>query len=908
MTTASDVECDLRIASSLDGTWEFVTDPNESGVEAGWYESDAEWPDRTRSVEVPRAWEEIERFRGYAGTVWYRRTVTVDGEDLDGRDAVLRFEAVDYETTAWVNGRRVGSNRGGYLPFEFDATETFSPGENAVVVSVTDPANLAEIPHGKQGDPWYTRVSGIWQSVSLSLRPPTRIGAVRATPDLTTDHADVEVDVVGRSAAGDTLRCEIRASRDGEGAATATVPAADTAEAVLELEEPAYWTPSSPALYDLDVRLVDADGEVVDRVTDYFGMRRFEARDGAFYLNGEPIRLRGVLEQGYYPKTLYRPPDGDTYADEVTVAKDLGFNLIRKHLKPAHPDFLEEADRRGLLVWEEPANPTRFTQRSKEEVRAQLEGLVERDYNRPSVVIWSLYNEEWGIGHHDSEETLWTDEEKQAFLSNLYRETRQRDVTRVVCDNSGWAHVETDVNDFHRYFPSPDRAEAWEADVTHICHHPGDNYATTEYDDADAPIVVSELGSWGLGDVSALRDAYDGDPPWFSHDFLTDPLKRPDGLDDRFDESDLSEVFGGMAELETAWQRREFVSVKHVIEQMRRRERIAGYVLTELSDIEWEFNGVLDYLREEKAFHDEFRAVNRAVSLVVEPDRRAVRAGESVAFDAYVVNDTGDSLSGTVEWTLGGESAPTVEPGPVSTPVTVDPHSVRRVALGADAAVTLTASAAVETVELRVTARFSDRTVSTAEPLTAVDDADRGPPDATVFAEGAFASRLASRGVDVTHELGEGVDVAFAERFTPEIDQFATNGGAVVHVPTDDGEMVAGGPFSYRRVPEEESWVGVASFFYQDSPLLSDLCDGARLGWAFEGLYPHAVATDLDPSVDRVHAGYVEGWLANWGSPLVVCGQGAGSVTSCTFRVRDAYGTNPVATLLCDRLIRWLSD
>jgi len=889
---------DLRTRVALDGEWEFVTDPNQTGDDEEWYRSDSVWPDWKRSITLPHAWQEMDSYREYVGTAWYRRTVSVSAETVRNRRVFLGFDAVDYETSVWVNGEHVGDNAGGFLPFEFEVTDALSPGENVVCVSVTDPADLSEVPHGKQGAPWYTRVSGIWQSVRLEYRPETHVTNVRVTPDLETDSAVVEVDTCSADRAGTDLECEVRALRAGEPVTAARTAVTDRARVVLEFDDPSYWSPESPTLYDVEVRLL-REGSVVDRYEDYFGMRSFSSKAGQFTLNGEPMTVRGVLDQGYYPETLYRPPDEETFEREIDTAKQLGFNLVRKHLKPAHPDFLEYADRRGMLVWEEPAHADRYTDQSKAAITDQIAGLLERDYNRPSVVIWGLFNEEWGLGHHDTEETLWRDEEKQQFLADLYRRTRERDPTRLVCDNSGWAHVRTDVNDHHPYFRSPEQASSWEDVLDHLCHFPGDNYATTEFDETDAPIVISEFGTWGFPDVTTLRDHYDGDPPWFGHDFLSPQFKQPAEFDRRFEATDLPDAFDSRTALVEAWQRREFVSLKHLVEQMRRREQVAGYVLTQLSDVEWEFNGVLDYFRAEKAFDETFVRANSAVSVIVTPEPHAVWGGEDAAVAVTVVNDTGETLIGTVECSSAER------PAGGSQSLSVPAHSVAEVELAVP--VGTEPQETVSRTELIATFEYGSQTVTTREPVTVVDETALLSPDATVFAEGAFASNLAAAGVPVAHRLDESVDVVFTDELSDEILQFASDGGAVVQFPTRSGELTDSSHFSYEAVPQGESWVGTASFFYQSSPLLADVCDGGRLGWEFEGLYPDAVATELDRDRDQIHVGYVEGWIENWGSPFVVRDYGAGVLTPFTFTVRDQYGTNPVATLVCNRLIRSLS-
>ncbi|WP_101295578.1 glycoside hydrolase family 2 protein [Halegenticoccus soli] len=886
-----------RSPRSLNGRWEFSVDPDGAGEADGWHRPGASWPSETRDVSVPHAWQELDGLRDYAGIAWYRRTF--DAADAPGARRYLRFGAVDYEATVWLNGTRLGEHRDGYLPFEFDATDALRDGENVLVVRVVDPEDLSEIPHGKQGEPWYTRVSGIWQDVSLETRPETHVVSIRATPDLTDDAVEIEASV--RTSDGVDPRdvdAAVIVEREGaEVARNAATPGSDgTATATVNLDDPDYWTPETPALYDVRV-VLEADGETVDEARDYFGMRSVDAEGGRLYLNGEPLYVRGALDQAYYPDTLYRPFDDDLFEREIRTAKELGFNLLRKHIKPAHPDFLELADRLGILVWEEPANPSVCTERSKAAVRDQIRGLIERDYNRPSVVVWSLYNEEWGIGNPQglAEETsLWEDEEKQAYLAELYEEAKGWDPTRLVCDNSGWAHVATDLNDYHRYFVAPDRADAWSDDLDRIVAAPEDNYGATETDPGDAPILVSEFGTWGLCDVPAIEERYGGDPPWFSHDFLDEQLKRPEGVEERFESTDLSAVFGDFDALAETWQGREFVSIKRVIEEMRAREGIAGYVLTEFSDIEWEFNGILDYFREEKSFHDEFASVNGALAVRLDPRRRATWAGESLSVDAAVFNDTGEPLSGTLTLSAFGATE--------SREVDVDGFGATRVDSAFRIDVPDAPAARIEEVELELDAPAAS--AKTAEAVAVVPRAE-AEVEADAKAVYADSSRLADRlgefGYPVAASPAD-ADVAVVSTLSERIEEHVRAGKPAVLVPNEEGHMEPTDAVEYRELPETESWNLVASLFYHDSELLDGISVDRRPGWAFEGLYPYEVATGFGGD-ESIEVGYVEGWLANWSSPLVRADVGDGPLRICTFRVTERYGDQPVGTLLLNRLI-----
>jgi hypothetical protein len=916
-----------RTSRSLSGTWRFRLDPDAVGVEKGWTTSD--WTDENcLTVEVPHVWQEHETCRDYTGVAWYRRMVTVDTVP-DGHVALLRFGAVDYETTVWVNGVECGSNRGGYLPFEVDVTEALETGENVVTLRVDDPENIDEIPHGKQGDPWYTRVSGVWQDVSLQTRPETHVDDVQVTPDTDTDTVRADIDVAGFDADSSVdLATRVRVERDGDAVAESDSvaveadddPKTGSATTTIVLDDPDYWYPDNPVLYDIVVELVDEDNAgSLDSYEDYFGMRSVSFEGRRLYLNGEPLFIRGALDQGYYPKTLYRPCEDDLFEREIRTAKELGFNLLRKHIKPAHPDWVEAADRLGILVWEEVANPGRYTERSKREVREQARSLIERDYNRPSVIVWSLYNEEWGIGHHHDETYVWDDPEKQQVLGDLYEDAKSWDSTRLVCDNSGWAHVATDLNDYHQYFASPDRSAEWADMLDHVLTHPQENYAAEWTDPHETPVLISEFGTWGLCDTDRLRDLYDGNPPWFYHPFLVPEEHRggdldshhlhlesgvrrsPAGFDERYEETAFPEMFDGLDEATETWQWREFVSLKDQIEELRRRDEVAGYVITEWTDVEWEFNGILDYLREEKAFHNRFAEINDTVCVTAEPQSHVGWADEPFALDLSVVNDTGTGGDATVEWTVrdgdeavaSGVEETTLEPFgttglEVVSFVLEAPDGPRRL-----------------TVELTLDSEAGDATNS--EEIVVAPRALPTLQDVDLFVgDDALAERLRGARYPVVDDI-DAADVAVVTHVGDHVGEFVERGGSALLLPGPDEFKPQTNLFSYHELPPGENWNLASALYAQDSPFLADLTDGKRLGWAFEGIFPNAVATDLHRDSDEIHVGYIEGWMANWGSPLAFRRVGDGVACTCTFPLGRTYGDHAVATVLFDRLLAGLT-
>lgn len=866
-------------AVSLSGEWQFQTDPDDIGAAAAWYDRDETWAD-SQSVSLPHSWQERDELREYTGTAWYRKTFEFEDFVSDER-VVLVFGAVDYETTVWVNGQEIGTHEGGYLPFDFDVTDAVDPGENTVTLRVYDPEDMTEIPHGKQGDPWYTRVSGPWQSIDLVTVPETHVESVRVTPDISDDSATFEVSIHSPRASPPNLdgeyELEVTIAREGDRVVETTTPVSGSdTTATLDVPDAEYWTPDEPVLYDYSVSLV-RDGVVVDSYDRYFGMRSVSYEDGTLYLNGEPFTMRGALDQAFYPDTFYRPQDLETFEREIRAAKDLGFNLLRKHIKPAHPEFVELADRLGMLVWEEPANPKRYTGASKRRLKRQLRRMIDRDYNSPSVIAWSIYNEEWGIGSAEGEESLWEDEEKQDYLEQLYEQTLDWDPTRLVCDNSGWAHVATDINDYHEYFVVPDRVEAWRDQLDEIIANPEENYGDVRTSPEEAPLVMSEFGTWGLSDVSRLEEHYDGAPHWFDHGFL-EGMKRPGGVRERFQNSHATTAFDSLEEMADAWQHREFQSLETIIADMRSRDEVAGYVVTELTDIEWEFNGILDYLREEKAFHDDFARVNAPVMLHLEPSTSVAWSGETVTADLVLVNDTTSDVETSVTFTTPGT------------------ETSREVEIGANESVRLSEALSFDastgegtsSVEITAEAPALDQTVT--RDIYVTPDAE--PADSlSVYAPDAdLREALSARGYETVADEAT-ADVAVVT------DPAGADGSALV-VPERDGHPDESEQFSFRTLPERESWNLCASFVYQT--LLPEV--GEVPGWALEDIYPYGYVTDTEPE-DDVLAGYTEGWVENSGAIVMTRSTDERTLGVCTLRVTDTYGDHPLATAIVDRLL-----
>ncbi|SIR69435.1 hypothetical protein SAMN05421858_3391 [Haladaptatus litoreus] len=352
-------------------------------------------------------------------------------------------------------------------------------------------------------------------------------------------------------------------------------------------------------------------------------------------------------------------------------------------------------------------------------------------------------------------------------------------------------------------------------------------------------------------------------------------------------------MFDDYEDLAAVWQDREFVSVADVIGQMRTREDIRGYVITEFSDIEWEFNGLLDYYREEKAFCDDFASVNAPVMFRLEPHARTAWSGDEIPIDVVVVNDTADHIEADISWEAFDDAG--------TMTIGVDGARIERIT---DAFTISTSGTSGSSDEVTATLETPTETVTTTERLWVLEGTSAANDGVTALVRGAISPNVAAadNGIAPQHELNKDTDVAIVTEVDDSVRAFAEDGGNVLLVPGSDGTMSDDSPFEFRELPATESWNLVSSLFYSDSELVDDIVTDRRQGWAFDDLYPYAVVTDIEES-DDVHVGYIEGWLVNKGSPLLTRQFGAGTITACTFRITDMYGNHPTATTLMSNVI-----
>lgn len=468
---------------SLNGAWEFRFDDADAGLRSGWHdgrplEGAPGRPGQPERISVPFPYQSAlsgVNDKAIHEVVWYARSFSVPlgWRDRPDHDLLLHFGAVDYRATVWVNGREVGHNRGGHVPFAFDIAPYLRKGNNRLTVRVEDRQDPHQ-PRGKQSSSGVPRgidyycTTGIWQTVWLEPVPALRIDHLHITPETgdsagragrTEDSVEVVVHLHAPST-GWTLQAEVLESVDG-GAVVAhahLTTAGAVARLRLSILDARRWSPDSPHLYGLRVRLLtppesgESEARVLDEVTSYFGLRRLHLDGGWFVLNGEPLYLAMVMDQGYWPEGLLAAPSDAALRADVEWIKRLGFNGARKHQKIEDPRWLYWCDRLGLLVWEEMPNARAWSPEAEEALLAEWLRAVERDRNHPCIITWVPLNESMGFpglvdGHPG----------QYAYVERLVAATREADPTRPVVDNDGWEHTDVaDVCAIHDYTPTAD--------------------------------------------------------------------------------------------------------------------------------------------------------------------------------------------------------------------------------------------------------------------------------------------------------------------------------------------------------------------------------------------------------------------------------------------------------------------
>jgi hypothetical protein len=886
---------------TLDGVWSFLHVPQDSIT-----------PAEVRSIVVPGVWQaQFPDLRMRAGIGIYQRRFALDPGWLRER-AFLRFGAVFHFARVWINGQLVGDHEGGFLPFSFDVTTFLKDGENEIVVRVESPtddpaefaeAPFAEIPFGKQS--WYGPLSGIWQPVHLEQRVADHIAQVKIESDPDTGRVAAQVRLAEPLAAASGLEMRI-VSPNGDLAATVSIKGSAAESgllAVAVVPDVLRWSPAQPNLYRVQFALT-RHGRTVDLAEETIGFRKFETREGRFYLNDEPFYFRGALDQDYYADTICIPPSVEFLEDQFRKARELGLNCLRCHIKAPDPRYYEAADRVGLLIWAELPNGGFSTERSRARKERMLKGIVDRDGNHASIVCWTIINENWGVDLvHDAEHRTW--------LRNLYSWLKSYDRSRLVVDNSPLApsfHIQTDIADCHFYAAFPDSRADWDRFVDGLAQRsdwlfsPEGDAVTT----GEEPLVCSEFGNWGLPDPAELAGPGGEEPWWFEtgHDW-GEGVMYAHGIEHRFRDWSLDRVFGSLRSFVEAAQWQQYQALKYQIERMRSRPEIAGYVITELTDCHWESNGLLDMRRNRRVFHDVFRTINADTVIVPEWQRLSFWDDEMLPLHLSIANGGRAIENATLEVSVDGQRSARPCSAPAETVIAQEPVVLSLPTVDVGRCVTATFELRGPDKEL-IACNSLDIAVHPRHLRGARSDTRVWAPTEDL------RQRLRVQGYVVTETI-EQAELVVAAGHDEAIAAHVRAGGTLLLLA--DGEMSLNPFFPHWqnvRVQKRAGalWRGdwVSTFAWlRRRGTFAHVPGGTLIDTTFDRVIPELVISgcNLHDFQARVHAALVIGWIHKPAALIVERGYGKGSVVVSTFRLfRDEPAKDPTATVLLDALIR----
>lgn len=510
-------------------------------------------------------------------TVWYRKKFRLL-DSMAGKKIILHFGAVDYHSFVWVNGVFIKEHIGGHISFDMDITSALCLGENTIVVKAVDNPTDLEMPRGKQywrdqsEGIFYTRTTGIWQTVWIEALNDLYLDNVYITPDLDNMQVEFQYEISGGREA--LLRTEIYFQ--GELLITDTVKTirgAGTYKVLIDqqqlrnwnFQEELVWTPENPKLFDVVFQVFDEE-KLTDKISSYFGMRKVSVENGKFLLNNRPYYQKLLLDQGYWEESLLTAPTDEDFIKDIELAKAMGFNGVRKHQKIEDPRFLYHADKMGFLVWGEIAAAYVYTKKYVKRITHEWIDEILRDYNHPSIVAWTPLNESWGVFN------IKDKKEQQSHSAAMIYLTKSLDQTRPVISNDGWEHTCTDLLTIHDY--------EWKYDILQKRYESMENILdfmpggrplfANGWKYEGQPVLVTEFGG-----ISYKKGEQEG---W--------------GYSSAANDEDFADRY------------------YNVVSPLLQSPYVQGFCYTELTDVEQEINGLLTYDRTPKIPVHVIKAIN----------------------------------------------------------------------------------------------------------------------------------------------------------------------------------------------------------------------------------------------------------------------------------------------------------
>jgi hypothetical protein len=571
----------------LDGPCDFAYDDDDLGLTQQWW-TDASHFDRTIVLPFPPE----SRASGIGDTgfhpvVWYRLVVTReslttlsanDGKACKNRRLLLHFGAVDHDAIVWVDGIEAGSHRGGQTAFTLDITDIVDASTSAehviVVRAHDDPVDRAQ-PRGKQGlqlhpqGIWYERSTGIWRPVWLESAPAVHITRLSWQVNMAAGTATALVELNRQPGHGLSLSAEL--SSAGELIARATTQIHERSgklRLTIPHAERHAWSPGKPQLIDALVRVDD------DLVSSYLGLRDIGTTGHALTVNGHNYELRQVLEQCYWPDSLYTPPDTAALDREIELITAMGFNGLRIHQQTPDPRLLHRADKAGLLVFAEIGNAQTYSADAVHRLHQEWADTVLDTRGHPSIVCWVPINESWGVPG------ISHDDEQASFAISMAVLTRRLDPTRPALSNDGWQHVDSDLLTIHDYDARPFvLRRRYQRRAAQRLRRAGQVGPASRF------IVV---GDWQRCDVPMLLDECGG---------VRFALRGAPATGRRW----------GYSSVRTQWGFRRRLT--RMVAAIRSSRALGGFCWTQLTDTAQEANGLCDAQRRPKLPLAQLRAI-----------------------------------------------------------------------------------------------------------------------------------------------------------------------------------------------------------------------------------------------------------------------------------------------------------
>ncbi len=507
---------------NFNGTWDFAFDDANCGEKEKWYRNF----NGTHTINVPFTYET--KLSGIQDesrhdNIWYHKTFAVNMAELENHRYILHFEGSDYRTKVWVNGQFAGSHEGGYARFSFDVTTLLEDGDNHLTVKVEDSFDMQQ-PRGKQRWKdesfacWYVQTTGIWKTVWSEIVPEYRIESVKMTPQLDDFSLNLEIFMnIPDALWNGEYAVKVRVTFDdiliNE---TYLAVTSDHLKAKLNMFSHnvpecqwglMVWSPETPNLYDVEFELIHKD-ETTDQILSYAGMRDIRIEDSQILLNGKPIYQRLILDQGYWRDSHLTPPTEEALIEDIDKIHALGYNGLRKHQKTEDERFLYWCDKKGMLVWSEMAAAYEFSDKAVAMFTKEWIEIVQQNYNHPSIITWTPFNESWGVSN------IKTERKEQRFTEQIYEWTKTVDSMRPVIVNDGWEHTVSDIITLHDYEEAGEILKARYMDckeqilANEMCHNREKTAFANGYKYKGQPIIISEFGGiafnnddagWGYG-------------------------------------------------------------------------------------------------------------------------------------------------------------------------------------------------------------------------------------------------------------------------------------------------------------------------------------------------------------------------------------------------------------------------